>query len=930
MAASGSKTPPTGIMSGRDSPPAASGIKTPRKVQWLETHKEGEYSPHALDEHGNDPNAFETLKTALERHQAAPPVARVHYFPPRPAGMPRINTDQPLELPSAPTTVSSDGDASGPPSPTRSVPGNYIGPHEQAGLPGTTNLEDYSHRTASKVVRAHTRKGFFAGKLHFGGKQKEKQKQKQKQREAEAEAGHERDGGDVERNLGSIPPMNPTLGGGVLSALLTLYNEADGTAASGASTPSTFQDPPELPWITPPHSAKKPSTRRAATAEEIPLIGNSTAGISKQGSSSPEDAEAEADAVGRTHASRTDSQSSLALTAAANALHNALPHKHKQRTGGGVLGALIASTGNISGAAAPTSSQLAPNMERPGYHLSRYSVADADDRPRAMEPRPKERERPKSMPSSALPGPGAPLTWTATMNSMADTLASKRGWTEKLRDLEHVAFGGRSGRSTPAQTPSSSTDHEEWLDEKVAREQEGRRDKRRKRKKAEVYITRHVAQIIQRQEFILKLVRALMMFGGPSHRLQAQIQATGRVLDIQVNCMYLPDVVLISFDDSSTGTSNLKFIRQGSALNLGKLNEAYALYWSVIHDEQSVSEASSALDELMRKKQEYTWWQLVLTGGMCSASICTVSFNGSFIDALVSFPLGALLVAIQLLSVRNELYSNVFEITVATLFSFISAALASTGKFCYSAVASSSVVLILPGFIVLCGSLEIMSRNIVSGSVRMCYAVVYSLFLGFGLAMGAEAYEKMTSRTIVGSTDYACSVSHNAEGPWWQRTPSLYFAFLTVPMYSLFLSMRNHAPWRNKEMLLLVGISCIGWVTNHFTGTKFVNQSDISAAVGAFAVGAVANIYARFFSGNAFVIMITGILFQVPSGLGKGGLLTFASETASGSSNSYLSGFQTALQLISVAIGLTVGLGISLVLVHPIQSRRRAGGVFSL
>lgn len=81
----------------------------------------------------------------------------------------------------------------------------------------------------------------------------------------------------------------------------------------------------------------------------------------------------------------------------------------------------------------------------------------------------------------------------------------------------------------------------------------------------------------------------------------------------------------------------------------------------VIHDEISVSEASAELDMLMRKKPVYNWWQLVLIGGMCSAAICTVSFNGSFIDALVSFPLGALLVAIQLLSVRNELYSNVFE-----------------------------------------------------------------------------------------------------------------------------------------------------------------------------------------------------------------------------------------------------------------------------
>lgn len=79
----------------------------------------------------------------------------------------------------------------------------------------------------------------------------------------------------------------------------------------------------------------------------------------------------------------------------------------------------------------------------------------------------------------------------------------------------------------------------------------------------------------------MKLTRALMMFGAPSHRLPAQIHATARVLDIELSCMYLPDVMLISFDDSSTSTSSIKFIRQGSALDLGKLQDAYKLYWKV-------------------------------------------------------------------------------------------------------------------------------------------------------------------------------------------------------------------------------------------------------------------------------------------------------------------------------------------------------------
>jgi len=266
--------------------------------------------------------------------------------------------------------------------------------------------------------------------------------------------------------------------------------------------------------------------------------------------------------------------------------------------------------------------------------------------------------------------------------------------------------------------------------------------------------------------------------------------------------------------------------------------------------------------------------------------------------------------------------------------SFISAALASSHRFCFAAIASSSVVLILPGYIVLTGSLDISSRNLVSGAVRLCFAVMYALFLAFGLAIGAEVFQRISPSQELPSelADYTCSMSHPSDGPWYRQTAPEWWAFLTVPMYSFFLSLRNQTPLNRKELPLLVIIACIGWVTDHFTGVAFPGRPDISAAVGAFTVGFVANLYARFFEGNAFVIMITGILFQLPSGLGSGGLLTFASQSVGNAdaSTSYLSGFQTALQLISVSIGLTVGLSVALVVVHPIPSRRRGGGVFSL
>lgn len=171
----------------------------------------------------------------------------------------------------------------------------------------------------------------------------------------------------------------------------------------------------------------------------------------------------------------------------------------------------------------------------------------------------------------------------------------------------------------------------------------------------------HVAEILQRQEFILKLARALMMFGAPSHRLEAQLQATAKVLDINVSVINLPNVMLLSFGDPATHTSETKFLKQGPNLDLGKLLEAHMLYWRVTHDEISVTEASAQLDILMRQKPIYRGWVTVLIGGLCSAFIVPVAFNGSFIDACISFPLGCLLVFIQNLASRNELYSNVFE-----------------------------------------------------------------------------------------------------------------------------------------------------------------------------------------------------------------------------------------------------------------------------
>jgi len=114
------------------------------------------------------------------------------------------------------------------------------------------------------------------------------------------------------------------------------------------------------------------------------------------------------------------------------------------------------------------------------------------------------------------------------------------------------------------------------------------------------------------------------------------------------------------------------------------------------------------------------------------------------IDLPIAWLLGCLLGFLQLIvAPRSALYSNVFEISAAVLTSFLARAFGSINNgrtFCFSALAQSSIALILPGYMVLCSSLELQSRSLVAGSVRMVYAIIYSLFLGYGITIGTTVY----------------------------------------------------------------------------------------------------------------------------------------------------------------------------------------------
>ena len=179
---------------------------------------------------------------------------------------------------------------------------------------------------------------------------------------------------------------------------------------------------------------------------------------------------------------------------------------------------------------------------------------------------------------------------------------------------------------------------------------------------------------------------------------------SARVLEIEGQFLYIPGCMIVSFDDSTSHTTEVKIVRTSHGIDLGKLREVHEIYKEVVHDLITLEDAMVRLDEVTSRKPKYAVWVLILAYGLASAFVGPFAFGARLIDLPVAFLLGSLLGIMQLVFCpKSELYTNISEVCAAVITSFAARALGSIkggNLFCFSALAQSSIALILPGYIV--------------------------------------------------------------------------------------------------------------------------------------------------------------------------------------------------------------------------------------
>jgi uncharacterized membrane protein YjjP (DUF1212 family) len=396
--------------------------------------------------------------------------------------------------------------------------------------------------------------------------------------------------------------------------------------------------------------------------------------------------------------------------------------------------------------------------------------------------------------------------------------------------------------------------------------------------------------------------------------------------------------MILSFTDTVKGSSEVHLVRCNEALNLGKLIKIHAVHKAVIRKQTLSDQAINQLVEIS-SRPETSQWLRVLLYGLTSLTFGPISYGARPVDLPIIFVLGSLVGFLQLvIAPRSELYGYVFEITAAIIVSCLGRAFGtiswgSDSNFCFSAISQASIVLLLLGFTITMSALELQSKNMVSGAVRMVYAIIYTLFLSFGFMVGTTIYGAIDSNAT-------SAVTCKDEWPsWWQIT-------FVVPFAVSFVLL-NGGGW--LRMPPMVVITAAGWVVNHFSFQRFQSNTQIPQVLGALTVGLLSNLYSRLRQGLAIAIMHPAIYIQVPgsfaasgsllSGLSIADLINHGTQVAGNESagNGTLSStliaspmLDAGVSMVEIAVSITIGLSVSALVVYPFRRSTRKSGIFSL
>ncbi|TPX65819.1 hypothetical protein SpCBS45565_g04858 [Spizellomyces sp. 'palustris'] len=379
--------------------------------------------------------------------------------------------------------------------------------------------------------------------------------------------------------------------------------------------------------------------------------------------------------------------------------------------------------------------------------------------------------------------------------------------------------------------------------------------------------------LLKKRDFLIKLSRAFAMYGAPSHRLEFHLRTVSEALDVESNFIVLPGLILISFgNEDHSSTTHLVKAPQG--FNMSKLSAVNALCHVLEKGEILIDDGLKRLQDI-RSEAEYSRPLFLSTFPVVSFGISIIGFGTNWVEAGVSALFGLVVGCLCLAAARYPSFTYLLDFAAALVVSFLARVFKSiSGDDCFheTLVTLSALAVLLPGLSLTISIIEISTRNMVSGTVRMFHALFTAMLLGFGMSVGPLLFGQQAN-----TSQPAYCGTNDPVFPYWY--------FLLFPPMSICICIFFEA--RPRQWTIMTFVSALGFVAYYFLNQipSLRANGQLPMVLSALVIGLSSNIYARITHDAAVAPILAGILLLVPGSVGVRSTLGFLGANASDGTN---------------------------------------------
>ncbi|MCJ1469129.1 hypothetical protein MMC07_007762 [Pseudocyphellaria aurata] len=378
---------------------------------------------------------------------------------------------------------------------------------------------------------------------------------------------------------------------------------------------------------------------------------------------------------------------------------------------------------------------------------------------------------------------------------------------------------------------------------------------------------------LRSQELILRLVKAAVAFGAPSHRLKAISHSIGHSMQCTANLYFLDGHAYLEFPAKVAGVPPALFpFAERPSMDFTKLSLLMSLVKKILRHptQSSVDDLLADLAQIEATPSAFSSVAIGISYVFTAATAAIMFFHGTWKDAAMSSALAIIPATLMLVAKEFSQLWWIYECSSCFLVSMAATALSK--HFCYSTLILSASIALLPGFTISMSVVEIMTKNILAGSIRLCYAVVHLACMTLGLTLAPILW----------------NASWDGSGNGFQRKPvggrtcaaentiavNHFWLFLCVPLYIGAYNVYLKAPLRQWPLMITVG--CIGYSVGYASKHVWHAPPEVNAFAASFTLGLLANLYTLATDRFSFNAIVAGIFIQVPGSWGLRGLLAMA------------------------------------------------------